>query len=174
MKLNLRGLQGPLFELLKMVVIVFGIFALLHLLKQYYEPMVDFENIQGYDSQKSQYQIAPPQNTFQEGAAVPELDNAALESIVVGDDTLRAEELLPTYTDANEFAKENPVSELLKQQSFLVSGYSIGVNTTSQSSKIPNLYLRAAPPIPKGDWPINNSSLDRSNSFQRREMNIGS
>lgn len=172
--MKLKALQGPLFELFKMVVIVFGIFALLHLLKQYYEPMVDFENLQRYDSVKSQYQIVPPQDTFQEGAAVPEEDDSILEKVIVGEDTLRAEELLPTYDDANEFAKENPVTELLKEQNYIVSGYQIGINTTSQASKIPNLDLRAAPPIPKMDWPINNSSMDRSNGFQRREMNIGS
>lgn len=166
---KMKGLQGPLFELFKMVVIVFGIFALLHLLKQYYEPMTDFENVHAYDSAKSQYQIAPPQDTFQEGAPVPE---EVPEPVIVGEDTLKAEELLPTYDDANEFAKQNPVTELLKEQNYLVSGFHVGINTTSQSSKIPNYDLRAVPAIPKADWPINNSSLDRSNAFQRRRLDI--
>ncbi|ARR75004.1 hypothetical protein SAGO17_0086 [Mimivirus AB-566-O17] len=165
------GLKGPLFELLKMVVVVFGIFALLHFLKQYYEPMVDFESLQAYDSMKSQYQIATPSTTFQEGAPVPEQE--VVSKVIVGEDTLKAEELLPSYDEANEFAKQNPVTELLKEQNYLISGYNLGINSTSQSSKIPYHDLRSLPPVPKADWLINNSSLDRSNAFQRRSLDIG-
>lgn len=163
-------MKGSVFELFKMVIIVFGIFTLLHILKQYYEPMVDFENLQPQDSATSSYQIVPPSDVFQEGAPVPE--EVPEEPVVVGDTTLKAEELLPTYDDANEFAKQNPVTELLKEQNYLISGYHLGINTTSQSSKIPNYDIRGIPPVPKVDWLINNSSLDRSNAFQRRPLDI--
>ena len=168
----MKNMRGSLFELLKMVVIVFGIFALLHVLKGYYEPMVDFDNLQNYDPRPSaRYQIVPSADTFQEGAQVPVVETPL--EVIVGEDTLRAEELLPTYDEANEFAKQNPVTELLKEQNYLISGYHLGINTTSQSSKIPNYDLRSLPPVPKSDWPINNSSLDRSNAFQRRPLDIG-
>lgn len=51
---------------------------------------------------------------------------------VAGKDQLKAEDLLPKYDDANAFAKENPVSNLLKEQNFLISGYHVGINTVAK------------------------------------------
>ena len=77
------------------------------------------------------------------------------DKIVSGAIQLKAEDLLPKYDEASDFAKENPVSDLLKEQNFLISGYHMGINTVMQSNKIPYHDLRSAPPIPKqvvGPW----------------------
>ena len=42
-----------------------------------------------------------------------------IDRVVAGTTQLGAEDLLPKYDDANEFAKENPVSKLLKEQNWL-------------------------------------------------------
>ncbi len=83
------------------------------------------------------------------------------------------DDLLPKYDDANAFAKENPVSKLLKEQNFLISGYHVGVNTVLQSNKIGNLDLRSLPPIPKesvGPW--HQSSYEQSAGQLRRGVEI--
>jgi hypothetical protein len=164
-------MQSSLYELLKMVVIVFAIFALLHLFKQPVETLVNFDKLQTFDSDDSNnYSLAPPVNTFTEGATIPD----TTQTVVVGPDTLQADELLPKYDDSNEFAKQNPVAALLKEQNFLVSGYHLGISSTMQSSKIPYYDLRSLPAIPRdSQWPINNSSIERSNAFQRRPLDIG-
>lgn len=97
-----------------------------------------------------------------------------IDKIVAGDKTLKADDLLPKYDDENAFAKENPVSKLLKEQNFLISGYHVGINTVMQSNKIPYHDLRSLPPIPKesvGPW--NQSSLEQSPSQLRRSFEIG-
>lgn len=87
--------------------------------------------------------------------------------------TLSAEELLPKYDEANEFAKQNPVSELLKEQNFLISGYHMGVNTVMQSNKIAFHDLRAAPPIPKENIsPFLQSSYETPAGTNRRSLEI--
>ena len=135
---------------------------------------LDFDNLQPHDTTDSNQSVVPPSDTFQEGAPVQEVtDDDVLDKVIVGEDTLKAEELLPKYDEANEFAKENPVTELLKEQNYLISGFHLGINSTMQSSKIPYYDLRSLPPVPKQDWPINNSSIDRSNAFQRRPLDIG-
>lgn len=78
-----------------------------------------------------------------------------IDSVVAGKDQLQAGDLLPAYDEANEFAKQNPVSKLLKEQNFLISGHHVGINTVMQSNKIPYHDIRSAPPIPKenvGPW----------------------
>ena len=95
--------------------------------------------------------------------------------IVSGSSQLTADDLLPKYDEASDFAKENPVSSLLKEQNFLQSGYHIGINTIVQSNKIPYLDIRSAPPIPKeqvGPW--NQSSFERPAGFGRKFLEIGS
>ncbi len=51
---------------------------------------------------------------------------------VAGKDQLKAEDLLPKYDDANAFAKENHVSNLLKEQNFLISGYHVGIHCVAK------------------------------------------
>lgn len=84
------------------------------------------------------------------------------------------EDLLPKYDEQSEFAQQNPVSELLKEKNFLISGYHVGVNTVMQSNKIPYHDLRSLPPIPKQDvGPWSQSSYEKSPAAQRRGFEIG-
>ena len=86
---------------------------------------------------------------------------------------LSAEELLPKYDEANEFAQQNPVSDLLKEQNFLISGYHMGVNTVMSSNKIAYHDLRAAPPIPKQTvGPFLQSSYETPAGTNRRSLMI--
>lgn len=86
---------------------------------------------------------------------------------------LEAEDLLPKYDEANDFAKQNPVSKLLKEQNFLISGYHMGINTVMQSNKMPFHDLRAAPPIPKENvGPFLQSSYERPVGSSLRQMII--
>ena len=79
------------------------------------------------------------------------------------------------YDDANEFAKQNPVSKLLQEQNFLQAGYHMGINTVIQSNKIPYLDIRSCPPIPKQEvGPFNNSSFEQPVGSNRRFLEIGS
>lgn len=86
---------------------------------------------------------------------------------------ISADELLPKYDEANDFAKQNPVSKLLKEQNFLISGYHTGINTVMQSQKIPYYDIRSAPPIPKeivGPW--SQSSYEVPMGDGRKQLEI--
>lgn len=88
---------------------------------------------------------------------------------------LTADELLPKYSEADEFVQQNPVASLLKEQNFLISGYHVGVNTIAQSNKIPYHDIRSLPPIPKqtvGPW--NQTTIDTLGAAStRRFFEIG-
>lgn len=103
--------------------------------------------------------------TYEQPQMMEQVENTSPEvplKTIENPQQLTAEDLLPKYDDANEFAKENPVSKLLKEQNFLVSGHHIGINTVMQSNKIPYHDLRAAPPIPKETIsPFLNSSYEQ-------------
>lgn len=110
----------------------------------------------------------------QEQPVVVNEQQKQIDKIVAGTTQLGAEDLLPKYDDANEFAKENPVSKLLKEQNFLISGYHVGINTVMQSNKIPYHDIRSLPPVPKesvGPW--NQSSYEQSPAQLRRQFEIG-
>jgi hypothetical protein len=103
----------------------------------------------------------------------PQQDQATFERVVGGVPALAAEDLLPKYDEADKFAKENPISKLLKEQNFLISGYHVGINTVLQSNKIPYHDLRSAPPIPKetvGPW--SQSSYETPMGANRRQLEI--
>jgi len=121
-------------------------------------------------------QVVQPQVDETKAEAMPKVEEQAqVEKVLAGAAQLSADDLLPKYDDANEFAKENPVTKLLKEQNFLQSGYHIGINTIVQSNKIPYLDIRSAPPIPKeqvGPW--NQSSFERPAGFGRKFLEIGS
>jgi hypothetical protein len=110
----------------------------------------------------------------QEQPVVVDEQQKQIDRVVAGTTQLGAEDLLPKYDDANEFAKENPVSKLLKEQNFLISGYHVGINTVMQSNKIPYHDIRSLPPVPKesvGPW--NQSSYEQSPAQLRRQFEIG-
>ena len=70
-------------------------------------------------------------------------------------ETLKSADLLPQYNDADIFSKQNPVTDLLQSQNYVISGYHMGIDTVLQSNKIQYHDLRSAPPIPKqniGPW----------------------
>jgi hypothetical protein len=106
-------------------------------------------------------------------AASKSAEQQQVDSVVAGKSQLKAEDLLPKYDDANEFAKQNPVSNLLKEQNFLISGYHVGINTVMQSNKIPYHDLRSAPPIPKETVsPWSQSSYEQPAGAGRRGLEI--
>ena len=94
-----------------------------------------------------------------------------MESIIAGQPKLTTTDLLPKYDDASQFAKENPVNALLKEQNFLQAGYHIGINTVVQSNKIPYNDIRSCPPIPKmevGPW--GQSSYETPMGYGRKQL----
>ena len=96
-----------------------------------------------------------------------------VDKIVAGKTALKTDDLLPKYDDANEFAKENPVSKLLKEQNFLQAGHHHGINTVVQSNRIKYHDLRSAIPIPKtstGPW--QQSSYEQPAGANRRYLEI--
>ena len=96
-----------------------------------------------------------------------------LAPIVEDKPQLQADELLPQYDEANEFAKQNPISNLLKEQNFLISGYHMGINTVMQSNKIPYHDLRSAPPIPKENIsPFLQSSYEAPAGAGRKQFEL--
>lgn len=123
--------------------------------------------------------LAPPQpEPAQEDQGMIKVDDKMqgeqIAKVVAGGDQLKPEDLLPKYDEENKFAKENPVSKLLKEQNFLISGYHVGLNTVMQSNKIPYHDIRSMPPIPKeniGPW--NQSSFEQSPAQMRRFFEIG-
>lgn len=141
-------------------------------------PQKSLEQVRAESEQKmaaaelAQPMIQGPTSTGQAGTA-PQQQQAGFQRVVEGVSPLAAEELLPKYEDADKFAKENPISKLLKEQNFLISGYHVGINTVVQSNKIAYHDLRSAPPIPKesvGPW--SQSSYDTPMGANRRQLEI--
>jgi hypothetical protein len=103
---------------------------------------------------------------------IPTMEEPTAES----DKVLSTDELLPKLSqEASDFAKENPVSKMLQEQNFLVSGYHVGVNTVLQSNKIPYHDLRSSPAIGKNmvsPW-LNSSIEAPAGSSTRRLFEIG-
>lgn len=115
-------------------------------------------------------QIPEPES---EPSPLPSSDED-LDKVAVGPEEISPEELLPKYDEADEFVKQNPVSKLLKEQNFLISGHHVGINTVMQSNKIPYHDLRSAPPIPKesvGPW--SQSSYEQPAGSNRRKLEVG-
>ena len=118
--------------------------------------------------------IAAPVNAAVPAAYSCKNPESDISKIVSGSNQLTAEDLLPKYDSASDFAKENPVDNLLKEQNFLVSGYHMGINTVMQSNKIPYHDLRSAPQVPKqqvGPW--SQSSYEEGAGFNRRYFELG-
>lgn len=138
-------------DLIKILLVLVGVYFLITYFKK-----ESLENVEGEMAQpeaEAQVQQAP---------------------IVEEKSQLQPNDLLPQYDDANEFAQQNPVSNLLKEQNFIVSGHHIGINTVMQSNKIPYHDLRSAPPIPKETIsPFLNSSFQTPAGSGRRQLEIG-
>lgn len=103
----------------------------------------------------------------------PEQQMTQIDKVIAGKTALTTEDLLPKYDDANDFAKQNPVSKLLQEQNFLTSGYHQGINTIVSSNKIPYHDLRSVPPIPKTETgPWSQSSYDQPMGAGRKYLEI--
>ncbi|NBP00782.1 MAG: hypothetical protein EBU90_11745 [Proteobacteria bacterium] len=152
-------------DLFKILLVVAGIYLFLN-----YTKKENLENLQSLpmtlaDDTTPASAIAQPHSQ--------EMTSAPAGEITMGKPQLQSEDLLPKYDEANAFAKENPVSKLLKEQNFLISGYHVGINTVVQSNKIPYHDLRSAPPIPKenvGPWA--QSSYETPMGSMRRQLEI--
>ena len=162
-------------DILKVLLIVLGIYLLY---TYYFKPQEKYDSYYGMipeqlENVQQEMTLAQPESQLVE-APIAQMEQQQIDKIVAGQDQIKADDLLPKYDDANAFAKENPVSKLLKEQNFLISGYHAGVNTVLQSNKIGNLDLRSLPPIPKesvGPW--SQSSYEQSPAQLRRQFEIG-
>lgn len=156
-------------DLVKIVLIL----GTVYLFMQYYHK----ENLENVESTR-QTMIAQPPATITLASSAPIMVSSdaqakQIDKVVAGPTTLTTEDLLPKYDDANEFAKQNPTSKLLNSQNFLTSGFHMGINTVSQSNKIPYHDIRSCPPIVKQDiGPWNNSSYDEPVGSGRRQLEI--
>lgn len=87
------------------------------------------------------------------------------------------ENLLNENKEAAEFVQKNEVTDLLKEQNFLVAGHHIGMDTVLQSNKIAYHDIRSAPPIPKeqvGPWNQSSYEQPAGGPIARRYLEIGS
>lgn len=137
--------------------------------------METLENVEGSAEKPVEKPVEKPAEPVVETKPmVTEMQQKEQVEKAAGDkEALKAEDLLPQYDDANEFAKQNPVSQLLKEQNFLISGYHVGINTVMQSNKIPYHDIRSVPPIPKesvGPW--SQSSYETPVGSNRRQLEI--
>lgn len=165
-------------DMLKVALILFGVYLFVTFMQK---PITKAEQLENMGEEE--IPLAEPveeQEQEQEQGQAPSssleqaTEQAHIDKIVAGEDKIKPEDLLPKYDEANEFAKENPVSKLLKEQNFLISGYHVGINTVMQSNKIPYHDIRSLPPIPKeniGPW--NQSSFEQSPAQMRRFFEIG-
>jgi hypothetical protein len=161
-------------DTLKVLLVVLGIY----LLYTYFKPQEKYDDSyygmipEELENVKPEMTLAQPESK-QVIPPLAKIEQQQINKIVAGQDQIKADDLLPKYDDANSFAKENPVSKLLKEQNFLISGYHAGVNTIMQNRKVGNLDLRSLPPIPKesvGPW--HQSSYEPSPGQNRRGVEI--
>lgn len=160
-------------DILKVLLVVLGIY----LLYTYFKPQEKYDSYYGMipeqleNTVQDNMTLAQPESKPE--APMAKVEQKQIDKIVAGSDQIKADDLLPKYDDANSFAKENPVSKLLKEQNFLISGYHAGINTVLQDRKVGNLDLRSLPPIPKetvGPW--HQSSYESSPGQLRRGVEI--
>lgn len=159
LKLNMNYLGS----LLGFIVIIVAVYFLL----KYLGVIEPLENVEGEEEQQMEEQ---PQELAQ-GTLAEEQPTAEVDNLAESRPQLVADDLLPKYDEANEFAEQNPVSKLLKEQNFLISGYHVGTNTVMQSTKIPYHDIRSAPPIPReavGPW--SQSSYDTFSGAMQRKL----
>jgi hypothetical protein len=158
--------QTDVFQILIIAVVVYFVYT--NFLQESFEAG-------SVEQQVPQQQEPQPQTPPQpiELGVTPEQQAQQITQVIQEKPQLSAEELLPKYDEANEFAKQNPVSDLLKEQNFLISGYHMGINTVMQSNKIPFHDLRSAPPIPKQNvGPFLQSSYETPAGTNRRSLEI--
>ena len=162
-------------DIVKILLVLLAIYVIITYVNKSNESLENTE-VKEVKQVKEKKVVTQPELTLAgpELAPVDYAQQTQIDKVVAGSKKLSADELLPKYDDANAFAKENPVSKLLKEQNFLISGYHVGINTVMQSNKIPYQDIRSLPPIPKenvGPW--NQSSYEQSPAQTRRFLEIG-
>jgi hypothetical protein len=168
-------------DMLKVILILVAVyFFMKYYNREGLDNVTGMEASLSYQPLVSQPLVSQPRVTQAELSSIasPVLETSVqqeqVEKIVAGSSQLSAGDLLPMYDDANDFAKQNPVSKLLQEQNFLQAGYHMGINTVIQSNKIPYLDIRSCPPIPKQEvGPFNNSSFEQPAGSNRRFLEIG-
>ena len=133
------------------------------------------ENLDNVTQVQTAPVIAQPQVPTQLSETItPKQQMTQIDKVIAGKTALTTQDLLPKYDDANDFAKQNPVSKLLQETNFLTSGYHQGINTIVSSNKIPYHDLRSVPPIPKQEMgPWNQSSYENAMGSGRKFLEIG-
>lgn len=159
-------------DILKVILILLGVYFFMRFYNRESLDNVEAEVKQEPVKQPRVAQAQPEPE--QAPVLTPQEQQKQVEKVVAGGSQLTANDLLPVYDDANEFAQQNPVSQLLQEQNFLQAGYHMGINTVIQSNKIPYLDIRSCPPIPKREvGPFNNSSFEQPVGSNRRFLEIG-
>ena len=159
-------------DILKVILILLGVYFFMRYYNRESLANVEAEVNQAPVKQPPVVQAKPEPE--QAPVLTPQEQQKQVEKVVAGSNQLTANDLLPVYDDANEFAQQNPVSQLLQEQNFLQAGYHMGINTVIQSNKIPYLDIRSCPPIPKREvGPFNNSSFEQPVGSNRRFLEIG-
>jgi hypothetical protein len=150
------------------------ILGAIYLFMQFYHKE-NLDNIEGAENVKATPVIAqPPAPTQLAQTVTPQQQMTQVDKVIAGKTALTTEDLLPKYDDANDFAKQNPVSKLLQETNFLTSGYHQGINTIVSSNKIPYHDIRSVPPIPKAEaGPWNQSSYENAMGSGRKYLEIG-
>lgn len=158
-------------DMLKVILILLAVYFFM---KYYNRESLDNVEAEAKPVEAQALMAQPDVKAVAAPVLAPEAQQQQVERVVAGQTQLTANDLLPTYDDANEFAKQNPVSQLLQEQNFLQAGYHMGINTVVQSNKIPYLDIRSCPPIPKSEvGPFNNSSYEQPVGANRRFLEIG-
>lgn len=160
-------------DIIKVILILLGVYFFM---KFYNRESLDNVSAEVREEPAKQAPVVQgkPADAEQAPVLTPKEQQIQVDKVVAGSNQLSANDLLPVYDDANEFAQQNPVSQLLQEQNFLQAGYHMGINSVLQSNKIPYLDIRSCPPIPKRDvGPFNNSSFEQPAGSNRRFLEIG-
>jgi hypothetical protein len=81
-------------------------------------------------------------------------------------------DLLPNYDEATKI-KGNAVTDTLQAQNFIIGSFPQGLDTVATSKRIPYYDIRNNYPVPKEEYPWNNSPYDEAPGSGRRFFDIG-
>lgn len=163
-------------QLLQAGIVLVVVVSVLYYLSAYYgkENYMDVvsEIARSNDVAKDKYQaqavsqVDPVLQTQQHEA----VEEQAMEMAKISSDP---ESLLPTSTEADEWARANPeTSGSVHEGNLLEAGFHIGVDTQTSTMKNASLDLRSSPPIPKEPVSIWNNSTILPDPY-RRQFEIG-
>ena len=87
---------------------------------------------------------------------------------------LQPTDLLPDYSNITNISSGSAVTDLLQSQNFIIGSFPQGLDTVSTSKRIPYYDIRNNYPIPKEEYPWNNSPYEDAPGSGRRFFDIGS